>query len=213
MLTVQSFVFNPASENTYLVYNEKGNAIIIDPGCYFTEEERTLQSFIDEKKLKVVQLINTHCHLDHIFGNKWVYETYGVELYMHHLDKIILGNAPQSAAQWGLSIDNYKGPLHFIDEGDIVSIDEDKFSLLLTPGHTPGSLSFYCEKQNFVISGDVLFNESIGRTDLPGGDFDTLITSIRTKLFTLPPETLVYNGHGGTTTIGHEIKHNPYLQV
>ena len=213
MLTVQSFVFNPASENTYLVYNEKGNAIIIDPGCYFTEEQRKLQSFIEEKKLKVIQLINTHCHLDHIFGNKWVHKMYGVELYMHHLDKIILDNAPISAQKWGLAIDNYAGPLHFIDEGDIISLDDDKFSLLLTPGHSPGSLSFYCEKQNFVISGDVLFKESIGRTDLLGGNHETLLHSIRTKLFTLPPETLVYNGHGSTTTIGHEIKRNPYLQA
>ena len=213
MLTVQSFVFNPASENTYLVHNEKGNAIIIDPGCYFTEDQRKLQSFIEEKKLKVTQLINTHCHLDHIFGNKWVHKMYGVELYMHHLDKIILDNAPISAQKWGLAIDNYAGPLHFIDEGDIISLDDDKFSLLLTPGHSPGSLSFYCEKQNFVISGDVLFKESIGRTDLLGGNHETLLHSIRTKLFTLPPETLVYNGHGSTTTIGHEIKRNPYLQA
>ena len=213
MLTVQSFVFNPASENTYLVHNEKGNAIIIDPGCYFTEDQRKLQSFIEEKKLKVIQLINTHCHLDHIFGNKWVHKMYGVELYMHHLDKIILDNAPISAQKWGLAIDNYAGPLHFIDEGDIISLDDDKFSLLLTPGHSPGSLSFYCEKQNFVISGDVLFKESIGRTDLLGGNHETLLHSIRTKLFTLPPETLVYNGHGSTTTIGHEIKRNPYLQA
>ena len=213
MLTVHSFVFNPASENTYVVYNEKGNAIIIDPGCYFTEEQRKLQSFIETKKLKVIQLINTHCHLDHIFGNKWVHKTYGVELYMHHLDKVIMDSAPISAQKWGLAIDNYTGPLHFIDEGDIISIDDDKFSLLLTPGHTPGSLSFYCEKQNFVISGDVLFRESIGRTDFPGGNHETLLHSIRTKLFTLPPETLVYNGHGSTTTIGHEIKHNPYLQA
>ena len=213
MLTVQSFVFNPASENTYLVYNEKGNAVIIDPGCYFTEEERKLQSFIETKKLNVIQLINTHCHLDHVFGNKWVHKTYGLELYIHPQEKQVLDFAPQSAQRWGLAIDNYKGPIHYIDEGDIISIDEDQFSILLTPGHSPGSISFYCEKQNFVISGDVLFKESIGRTDLPGGDFDTLITSIRTKLFTLPEATIVYNGHGSTTTIGHEIKLNPYLQA
>ena len=124
----------------------------------------------------------------------------------------MLDFAPQSAQRWGLSIDNYTGPLHFIDEDTVISIDDDQLSVLLTPGHSPGSLSFYCEKQGFIISGDVLFKESIGRTDLPGGDFDTLITSIQTKLFTLPPTTLVYNGHGSTTTIGHEIKNNPYLR-
>jgi len=212
MLTVQSFTFSPVSENTYVVYNEKGNAIIIDPGCYFSEEQRTLQTFIETKKLTPVQLINTHCHLDHVFGNKWVYKTYGLELHLHPQEKQVLDFAPQSAQRWGLSIDNYTGPLHFIDEDTVISLDDDQFSVLLTPGHSPGSLSFYCEKQGFIISGDVLFKESIGRTDLPGGDFDTLITSIQTKLFTLPPTTLVYNGHGSTTTIGHEIKNNPYLR-
>ena len=212
MLTVQSFTFNPASENTYVVYNEKGDAIIIDPGCYFSEEQRSLQTFIETKKLKPIQLINTHCHLDHVFGNKWVHKTYGLELHIHPQEKQVLDFAPQSAQRWGLSIDNYSGPIHFIDEGNIISIGDDQFSILLTPGHSPGSISFYCEKQGFVISGDVLFKESIGRTDLPGGDFDTLIESIQTKLFTLPPTTLVYNGHGSTTTIGHEIKHNPFLR-
>jgi len=212
MLTVQSFTFNPASENTYVIYNEKGNAIIIDPGCYFSEEQRTLQTFIETKKLTPVQLINTHCHLDHVFGNKWVYKIFGLELHLHPQEKQVLDFAPQSAQRWGLSIDNYSGPLHFIDEDTVISLDDDQFSVLLTPGHSPGSLSFYCEKQGLIISGDVLFKESIGRTDLPGGDFDTLITSIQTKLFTLPPTTLVYNGHGSTTTIGHEIKNNPYLR-
>ena len=212
MLTVQSFTFNPVSENMYVVYNEKGDAIIIDPGCYFSEEQRSLQTFIEEKKLKPIQLINTHCHLDHVFGNKWVHKTYGLELHIHPQEKQVLDFAPQSAQRWGLSIDNYSGPIHFIDESNIISIGDDLFSILLTPGHSPGSISFYCEKQGFVISGDVLFKESIGRTDLPGGDFDTLIESIQTKLFTLPPTTLVYNGHGSTTTIGHEIKHNPFLR-
>ena len=113
MLTVKSFTFNPASENTYLVYNEKGNAIIFDPGCYFGNEQKQLQSFIEEKGLKLVQLINTHCHLDHVFGNKWIHKTYGLELHLHPYEKEILDNAPQSALRWGLSIENYSGPLHY----------------------------------------------------------------------------------------------------
>lgn len=212
MLTVQSFTFNPLSENTYLVYNEKGNAIIIDPGCYFENEQRELQSFIEDNKLTLIQLINTHCHLDHIFGNKWVHKTYGLELYLHTNEKIVLEHAPQSALRWGLSIDNYNEPLHFLEDGGTIAIDNDVLSIIFTPGHSPGSISFYCEKQNFIISGDVLFRESIGRTDLPGGHYETLLNSIRTKLFTLPENTLVYNGHGKTTTIDHEKKYNPYLR-
>lgn len=212
MLTVKSFTFNPASENTYLVYNEKGNAIIFDPGCYFGNEQKQLQSFIEEKGLKLVQLINTHCHLDHVFGNKWIHKTYGLELHLHPYEKEILDNAPQSALRWGLSIENYSGPLHYLKEGETITLDDDTLSILLTPGHSPGSLSFYSEKQGFIISGDVLFKESIGRTDLQGGNFETLLNSILTHLFTLPDTTLVYSGHGGTTTIGHEKKKNPYVR-
>ncbi|MFP5039521.1 MBL fold metallo-hydrolase [Parasediminibacterium sp. JCM 36343] len=212
MLTVHSFVFSPVQENTYIVYNQHGNAIIIDPGCYFSEEQQKLQAFIESKGLKVKQLINTHCHLDHVFGNKWVHKVYGTELHIHPDEEKLLAFAPQSGMKWGLPFDNYTGPLHFLNEGDTIFLDEDKLQVLLTPGHSPGSISFYCEAQHFVISGDVLFQRSIGRTDLPGGNLETLINSIRTKLFTLPDETIVYNGHGNATTIGSEKKQNPYLQ-
>ena len=211
MLTIQNFTFNPASENTYILFNETGNAIIIDPGCYFQNEQRAIQLFIELNEIKLIQLINTHCHLDHVFGVKWIYDNYDLEPFIHEEEKKVLEYAPQSALRWGLTMDNYIGNVHFLKEGDSIHIGEDKMTVLHTPGHSPGSVSFYCEEQGFVISGDVLFKESVGRTDLPGGNHQTLINSIRTKLFTLPDNTIVYNGHGDPTTVGHEKQYNPYL--
>lgn len=211
MVHVQAFVFSPIQENTYLVYNDNGNALIIDPGCYFTAEHEMLKNFMEEKKLRPVQLLNTHCHLDHVFGNKWVHETYGLELHIHPEEEKMLALAPQSGLKWGIPFDNYAGPLHFLHEADTVKLDEDSFEILLAPGHSPGSICFYNKAQGFIIAGDVLFHESIGRTDLPYGDHETLLNSIREKLFVLPDETVVYNGHGQPTTIGHEKRFNPFL--
>jgi len=213
MITIQEFTFNPIQENTYVLYNEKGNALIIDPGCYFTNEENELADFITGNNLKPVQLLNTHCHLDHVFGNKWAAKQYGLELYIHPDEEKMLKRAPESGAMFGLNFDNYTGPLHFLNDGDFISLGDDKLEILLTPGHSPGSICFYNELQQFVIGGDVLFYESIGRTDLPYGDHQTLINSIQQKLYTLPNEVKVYNGHGQPTTIGHEKKHNPFVKA
>lgn len=212
MLHVKVFTFNPVQENTYVVYKNSGKALIIDPGCYFTAEQEKLKQFLEENSLTPVQLLNTHCHLDHVFGNKWVHETFGIELFIHKNEELVLQYAPTSGQKWGLPFNNYDGPLHFLNEADTIQLDEDELNVLLTPGHSPGSICFYCKQQNFVIGGDVLFYESIGRTDLPGGNHETLLTSIREKLFVLPKETIVYNGHGQSTTIGHELLHNPFLQ-
>ena len=211
MFTVKAFTFSPVQENTYVLYNDKGNAFIIDPGCYFEEERDTLAQFLQQNKLQPVKLLNTHCHLDHVFGNKWVYETYGLELHLHPHEQQVLAYAPTSGLMWNLPFDNYNGPFHFLNEGDELLLDDDQLKVLFAPGHAPGHVCFYCEKQGFVIGGDVLFRESIGRTDLPGGNHETLLNSIRTQLFTLPDETVVYSGHGSTTTIGYEKKHNPFL--
>jgi hydroxyacylglutathione hydrolase len=211
MLTIKSFVFSPVQENTYVVYNEDLHAIIFDPGCYFEEEKTTLAKFIDVNKLQPKQLINTHCHLDHVFGNKWVAEKFGLELYLHPNEEKVLSFATKSGDMYGLPFENYNGPLHYLNEGETVHLGNDVLKILFAPGHSPGSICFYCEKQKFVIGGDVLFRESIGRTDLPGGNHATLIDSIKDKLFTLPDDVVIYSGHGSTTTIGHEKTHNPFL--
>ena len=211
MLTVKSFEFSPIQENTYILYNEFNDCIIIDPGCYYDAEKDKLVAFITENKLKPIMLINTHCHLDHVFGNKFVAEKYNLTLQMHENEKPVLAYAPTSGLMYNIPFDNYEGDFIYLNEGDIITLGEDELTILLTPGHSPGSLSFYTAKNNFVIAGDVLFKNSIGRSDLPGGNHVQLIKSIKEKLLVLPNETIVYNGHGPATTIGDEKKNNPYL--
>jgi hydroxyacylglutathione hydrolase len=211
MISVAPFTFSPVQENTYVLYNENQEAFIIDPGCYFTAEEEKLLQFIIGNGLHPTKLINTHCHLDHVFGNKWVHEKFGLELHLHPLEEKVLAFAPASGQMWGLNFDNYSGPLHFINDGDLIKLGNDTLEAIFAPGHSPGSLCFYCKEQGFVIGGDVLFYESIGRTDLPGGDHATLIKSIKERLFILPEETKIYPGHGPATTIGHEKQHNPFI--
>lgn len=211
MFQIQSFTFSPIQENTYLLFDEFKECIIIDPGCYFDEEKETLKTFIEENNLIPKLLMNTHCHLDHVFGNKFVAETYGLTLQLHEKEKAVLAFAPTSGLMYNMPFDNYSGEYIVLKEGDKISLGDDELSVIEAPGHSPGSICFYCAKQNFVISGDVLFQRSIGRTDLPGGDHQTLLNSIRQKLFVLPDATIVYNGHGNSTFIGEEKTHNPYL--
>lgn len=211
MFSVKQFTFSPVQENTYVVYNEKNEACIIDPGCYYENERNQLKELVETRSLLPKYLLNTHCHLDHVFGNKFIHDTYGLKLHCHPNEKLVLDFAPASGKMWGLPFDNYEEELIFLNEGDFLQLGEDIFEILLAPGHSPGSICFYCRAQQFVIGGDVLFRESIGRTDLPGGDHQTLLKSIRDKLFTLPDEVVVYPGHGPVTTIGHEKMHNPFL--
>ena len=211
MLKVKSFVFSPIQENTYLLYNEFNACAIIDPGCYFPEEQDELKAFITQSGLKPLMLLNTHCHLDHVFGNKFVAEAFGLRLQIHEKEKAMLDFAPASGLMYNMPFDNYTGELSFLKEGDKIKLGEDELQVIEAPGHSPGHVCFYCAGQNFIISGDVLFNRSIGRTDLPGGDHESLLKNIREKLFVLPDETVVYSGHGPATTIGEEKRENPFL--
>lgn len=212
MLKLKTFEFSPIQENTYILYNEFNDCIIIDPGCYFEEEKETLATFIEQNSLQPKLLLNTHCHLDHVFGNKFIAEKYGLVLHLHEKELPVLQVAPTSGLMYNMPFDNYNGEFVFLQPGQKVSLGKDELDILFTPGHSPASVSFYSKADGFVISGDVLFKQSIGRTDLPGGNFDILIESIKTQLFVLPDETKVYSGHGDSTTIGQEKRTNPYLQ-
>ena len=211
MLKIKSFVFSPIQENTYLLYTEFNNCLIIDPGCYFPEEKDELEAFITQSGLKPQMLLNTHCHLDHVFGNKFVAKTYSLTLQIHEKEKVMLDLAPASGLMYDMPFDNYAGKLLFLEDGGKLVLDGDELEIIFAPGHSPGHICFYCAKQNFIISGDTLFNWSIGRTDLPGGDHKTLLKNIRERLFVLPDETVVYSGHGPVTTIGEEKMYNPFL--
>jgi hydroxyacylglutathione hydrolase len=211
MLQIKVLTFNPVQENTYVIYNEFNECIIIDPGCYFEQEKEELQSFIEKSKLQPKMLLNTHCHLDHVFGNKFISEAYQLTLRIHAKEEALLEMAPSSGLMFNLPFDNYTGKLIFIKEGDIISLGDDQLEVIHAPGHSPGSICFYCARQKFIIGGDVLFYRSIGRTDLPGGSHEDLVRNIKEKLFKLPPDVKVYSGHGPETTIGDEMKLNPYL--
>lgn len=211
MLTVKGFVFSPIQENTYVLYNEAGECCIIDPGCYYSNERNELKDFISQSQLQPKYLLNTHCHLDHVFGNKFVYDTYGLKPYIHPNEKQMLKLAPVSAMMYNLPFENYEGDVNYLTEKDAIRLGNDVLNIIEAPGHSPGHICFYCEAQQFVIGGDVLFRESIGRTDLPGGNHSVLINNIREKLFVLPKEVVVYPGHGIETTIGYEMENNPFL--
>jgi glyoxylase-like metal-dependent hydrolase (beta-lactamase superfamily II) len=212
MLSVHFFELNPIQENTYIVYNEQGDCAIIDPGCYYEHERKLLKHFIEENTLTPRYLLNTHCHLDHVFGNTFVADTWQLPLYLHEGEIPVLNLAPKSGEMYGLPFENFKGDMKFLNENDVIHLGKEELKVLFTPGHSPASISFYSEKNGFVICGDVLFYGSIGRTDLPGGNFDVLQHSIKTKLYTLPENTKVYSGHGRSTTIEFEKKNNPFVR-
>lgn len=212
MTTIKSFVFSPFQENTYVVYDDTKECVIIDPGCYLSGEKRLLADFIRKEGLSPVQLLNTHCHLDHVFGNQFVKETYDIPLLMHRGELPVLHSLVATGQKYGIPCEASPEPDAFLEDGDEVKFGNTTFKVLLTPGHSPASISFFCELSRFVIAGDVLFERSIGRTDLPGGDYKTLLNSIISRLLPLGDEVVVYNGHGNATTIGKEKQWNPFLK-
>lgn len=213
MIKIQSFTFNGFEENTYVLFDESKKCIIIDPGCYEQNEKLELERFIVDNELEPVKLINTHCHIDHVLGNRFVAEKWSLDLEMHELDLPTLRSVKDYCQLYGFH--NYEEspePSTFLKEGDKIHFGNSSLDVLFTPGHAPGHIVLYSNEQHFVIGGDVLFQMSIGRTDLPGGDYDTLISSIKDKLLPLDEQTKVYCGHGPSTTIGFEKANNPFLK-
>jgi hydroxyacylglutathione hydrolase len=214
MVHLRSFEFSPFQENTYVLYTDKGSCWIIDPGCYFPEEKQELAEFIASKQLKPTRLLNTHCHLDHVFGNAFVHERYGLLPEYHELDEATIQMAPISASMYGIpGFEPSPKPASYLQEDQVLDLDGVEVELRFCPGHAPGHLVFILHSEGMVIGGDVLFQGSIGRTDLPGGDHDTLLRSIRTQLYSLPDAYKVYAGHGEPTTIGQEKKSNPFVRM
>lgn len=212
MTTITSFAFNPFYENTYIISNEEGECWIIDPGCYTDAERKKLTDHISVNKLTPTKLLNTHCHLDHIFGNAFIADTYHLSPQWHEAETFIAQNSKISAMMFGVKPPEYREPGEMLVPGETLQLGNESFKMLFTPGHSPGSITFYNEREKYAIAGDVLFRESIGRTDLPGGNYDTLIKSIKKELLTLPDDVVIYNGHGPSTTIGHERKYNSFLR-
>jgi glyoxylase-like metal-dependent hydrolase (beta-lactamase superfamily II) len=211
-MEIYKLVLSPIKVNTYILADQSGKCAVIDCGCFDENEFKILTDFIKGKKLEPVLLLNTHCHLDHIFGNGMFLEKYNLGAYCHADEKMNRTNAVPYAQFFGLTMDNPPEPAGFITDRQTVSFGSETLVALHVPGHAPGSLAFYSEKNGVVFTGDALFSGSIGRTDIPGGDYGKLIESIKSKLFALPSETVVYPGHGEATTIGLEMKSNPYFR-
>ncbi len=212
MIQIKTFYFNDLRECTYILWDQTKECVIVDPGCYSANEKERLEKFITEEGLKPVMLLNTHGHFDHIMGNAYVASKWNIKTYIHPEDKLHLERALHYSDMFGYKIE--QPPLDTIDlnEGDLLSFGESHLKVIHTSGHTRGGVSFYSEKDKFVITGDALFAGSIGRTDLPGGDYDQLMESLLGKIVKLGDDFTVYPGHGPATTIEKEISSNPFLR-
>ncbi len=213
MLSIETLVFNSFQVNTYLLRNEKGDCLVIDPAFYSPEEVSAFDQYISSAGYKIMGQLNTHCHVDHVLGVKHMQTAYNCPLRAHTNEAGLLNNAPLMGEVFGLKVEALSGIDQPIEDDELIAIGDSSLRAILVPGHSPGSLSFHSPEAGFVITGDALFQGSIGRTDLPGGDYDTLISSIRNSLLTLPPETTVYPGHGDPSTIGEETSNNPFLSM
>lgn len=211
MIKLKQFAFNPLQVNTYLLYNEKGQCVIVDPSCIYAEEEKKLQDFIETNGLKPTILINTHCHVDHVAGNQFVFKTWGLKPQIHQAGESILESAPEQAMLMGFPPVTVQKPDKYLKDGKIIQLCKDEIEIRYTPGHADGSICLIMHKEQFLLSGDVLFAGSVGRADLPTGNMELLVNSIKEKLMTLPGEYVVYPGHGPATSIEDERNFNPFL--
>lgn len=212
-MKIKRFEFNMFPVNCYVLYDETNEAVVIDPGCYYEEEKEKFKEFISRKGLTIKHLLNTHLHFDHTFGNAFVQKEYGVTAEAHQADEFWIEEAPKQSRMFGLNLKEKPEPIgKYLHDGDIITFGNSKLEAIHVPGHSPGSLVYYSKADGCIFSGDVLFQGSIGRADLAGGNFDQLIEGICSRLFILPAETIVYPGHGAPTSIGTEKSDNPFFR-
>lgn len=212
-MKIKKFEFNMFPVNCYVVWDESNEAVIIDPGCYYDEEKQALKEYILSHNLTVKHLLNTHLHLDHVFGNPFVEKEFGVKAEAHQADEFWFEEMPKQSRMFGIRLPDAPVPLgNYLHDGDLITFGHTTLEAIHVPGHSPGSLVYHCAAERCIFSGDVLFQGSIGRADLTGGNFDDLIEHICSRLFVLPPETVVYPGHGAPTTIGTEKAENPFFR-
>jgi len=213
-MPLHHLIFNPYEVNTFIISASDGQCAIVDPACCSPDEQATLKKYIDDNGLRPVWLINTHGHFDHVIGNAYVCKTWQqVKSAAHRDDLFLMENAYRQGEMFGFTVEQPPTPTVFLTDDEIIKLGDDvNLHVRHIPGHSPGSIVIHAPEQNWVIVGDVMFYGSIGRTDLPGGNYELLISGIERKLMALPPETKVYTGHGPETTIGRERKHNPFLK-
>ncbi len=211
-MNIKSFVFNAFYENTYLLASSNLETIILDPGCYEDFEKKELTDFIKTNKLKPIAIINTHCHIDHVLGNDYLKKLYDIPLWIPATEKNLLKSVSTYATSMGIQNYQEAQPDKLLSEKDVITFGSDKLEILYAPGHSEGHLMFYHAAEKSLMAGDVIFRESIGRTDLPGGDFKTLVESIKNQVYTLSEVVKIYPGHGPGTTVGHEKENNPFVK-
>lgn len=211
-MRIQTFTFNPFEENTYVISDESKECVIIDPGCYTREEKREIQQYIENEGLIPVKILLTHAHIDHVLGNNFLTGKYNIPIQMSFIETDMMQAAVEYGKMWGIAVEPSPSPQIGVSEPEEVTFGKTKLKAFFTPGHSPGSFSYLHTESKNLFSGDVLFMQSIGRTDLPGGDYQTLINSITEKLLVLDDDIVVYPGHGPATTIGAERRMNPFLK-